>query len=254
METRTVSRLDPKPAVTLTSHQLVRFDASQCLPEKTELLEHAISDRQRLSPRLQKDVTHVLSEAPALLQPTAVLSMLNVDLGELTHISKLPPRLLARIDRAFGVVCTIGPELEAHSSQYFEGHQYTRGYLLDRIGTLAVARLARRSAGVIREEHHMMRWAPGDACDDWSLSGQALLFDQVPAHLVGVRLNAHNVMVPTKSLSFVLLAGKGLNRSACTIACSRCVWNGSCDDMDGSRKAFDRGARPSLGSGIGRVE
>src|SRR3990172_3902730 len=137
METRTVSRLDPKPAVTLTSHQMVRFDASQCLPEKTELLVHAISDRQRLSPRLQKDVTQGLSEAPALLQPTAVLSMLNVDLGELTHISKLPPRLLARIDRAFGVVCTIGPELEAHSSQYFEGHQYTRGYLLDRIGTLA---------------------------------------------------------------------------------------------------------------------
>lgn len=138
--------LPQNAAATPTSHQLARFDVSQCLPEKAELVEHSISRRQRLSPGLQQDIAHVLSEAPGLLRPMAVWRRMDVDGGELKHLTKLPARLVAKIERAFGVVCTIGPELEARSRQYFEGERYTRGYLLDRIGTLAVARVARRSA------------------------------------------------------------------------------------------------------------
>lgn len=104
----------------------------------------------------------------------------------------------------------------------------------------------------MRDKYHMLRWAPGDACDDWSLHGQTLLFDQVPAYLIGVHLNGHNVMVPTKSLSFVLLAGRGLNRSACTVPCNRCVWNGACDEME---EASVRPAeKDDLPSGWAQVE
>jgi len=240
MEIRTLRPLPQKAQDTATSHQLVRFDASQCMPEKAELLDHSVSRRQRISQGLQQDIADVLSEAPDLLRPMAVWGRMNVDGEELKHFTKLPSKVLAKVEHSFGVVCTIGYELEARSRQYFDGEQYTRGYLLDRIGTLAIARVARRSAVVLRDEHHMLRWAPGDACDDWSLSGQTLLFQQLPTHMIGVNLTGHNVMVPTKSLSFVLLAGRGMKRSGCTIPCSRCVWNGACDEVeDVAKRPFE---------------
>ena len=215
-----------------STYKIMRFGSSQALPTKADLNHYSLSPRLSQILSIQRDVTHTLSEAATLLRPEAIWKEMNLAGSELARFTNLPSSLLARVERSFGVVCTIGPELEARTRQYLDEHRYTRGYLLDQIGDLAVVMVARRSARFLRGQHDAFRWAPGDFPDDRALKGQEAIFDQVPAEHIGVRLNAHNVMTPAKSLSFMLLAGTENNSSSCLIHCDRCVWNGYCDETD----------------------
>ncbi len=73
----------------------------------------------------------------------------------------------------------------------------------------------------MRAGRHAARWAPGDSEGDWTLDAQGMLFALLPTDEIGVRLSEHNVMVPAKSLSFVLLAGGGPAGVECLGTCGQ---------------------------------
>ena len=120
------------------------------------------------------------------------------------------------------------------SRNYFAGQEYTRGYLLDLIGTFAVARLAQKVADGLRGQYNAVHWAPGDDPSDLLLDTQRVLFEVVPAHRIGVRLSEHNVMVPVKSLSFFLVTGAQAWGLRCSIPVSNVP--GMEDAMAGTSK------------------
>jgi len=169
----------------------------------------------------------ILAEASGLVEPVAIWARLDIK-----HASLLPGKLagmLSGVEAVIGAVCTIGEKLEIQSRQYFAEQEYTRGYLLDQVGTLSVATLAQKVAESLRRQHHGVHWAPGDDAGDLALDAQRLLFDTVPAHRIGVRLTEQNVMTPLKSLSFILVMGANAGSLRCSIPCTRCTWDGMCD-------------------------
>lgn len=171
----------------------------------------------------------VLIEASKIIKPAAIWAKIEVPQNGSSSTPVWLARKASQVESIAGVVCTIGDPLENLSRKYFTEGQYTRGYLLDQVGTLSVARLANQIAETLRHELNALYWAPGDDTTDVALSTQRWLFDTIPAGEIGIRLTDQNVMVPVKSLSFFLLIWNGQTGLKCAIPCQRCVWNGACD-------------------------
>lgn len=204
---------------------IIRLEREHILPEMQVL--DRISGRRHANSKLIHLQETILAEAAGLVEPVAIWARLDNK-----HLSSLLGKLggmLARVDAVIGAVCTIGEKLEIQSRQYFSEQEYTRGYLLDQVGTLSVATLAQKVAESLRRQHQAVHWAPGDDASDLALDAQRLLFDAIPAHRIGVRLTEQNVMMPLKSLSFFLIMGANAGSLRCSIPCTQCAWNGLCD-------------------------
>lgn len=176
-----------------------------------------------------------LAEAVTLLKPTAVWvkqefapsERMFPNIGRWQTLSPaIPAELRDRVKGVIGVVCTIGGALETCVRRRFANGNNISAYLLDQVGTLAVANLAQSVTDHLITGDEIIRWAPGDA--SLTLSQQRSLFDLVPAQRIGVRLSKKDIMTPVKSLSFGLFTGQNLARRKCAISCHDCAWQGAC--------------------------
>ncbi|HOQ97580.1 MAG TPA: hypothetical protein PLJ35_02020 [Anaerolineae bacterium] len=212
---------------------VLRPDAGDVLPD-LDTLCRSLGRRRRPPEAIVKSAELTIAEARALLQPAAVWA--EVEAAGLAEalLPGIPAAHLAGVSTLIGVVCTIGEALEAQAQRHFAAQEYTRGYLLDQAGALAVAGLAQHVERLVRAGRNAARWAPGDGEGDWAMESQRMLFALLPADAIGVRLSEHNVMFPAKSLSFVLLVGSSPAGRQCLGSCSRCVWNGACDRRSAS--------------------
>ncbi len=131
-------------------------------------------------------------------------------------------------------VCTIGRKVEEAVAEYLHHHQLTRGFLLDQCANWAVDVLRNKFYNYIRNleksQHNphvsIMLW-PGQ---DWLLDDQAVLF-----HLLGdepkriqVQLTPSLLMVPRKTVSFLLGVGKTSLGMEEGIQCQICSINKAC--------------------------
>lgn len=213
------------PSVRQTSF-LMSLEGVHVLPDLATLNRMA-GGRRRANSKLIRLQETILTEASGLVEPAAIWARLDIK-----HLSPLPGKLagmLSGLEGVIGAVCTVGEKLEIQTRQYFAEQEYTRGYLLDQVGTLSVATLAQKVAEGLRKQHHAVHWAPGDDAGDLALDAQRLLFDAVPAQRIGVRLTEQNVMAPLKSLSFLLIMDTNIGSLRCSIPCTRCAWDGMCD-------------------------
>jgi len=216
-------------ARTLNHFNAIQPEVSQILPDLHALSQATGRFRKGPDSSIQLARETTLVEASTLIKPAAIWAKIEISQNDSSNIPLWLAKKASRVESIAGVVCTIGDQLESVSRKYFSEGQYTRGYLLDQVGSLAVARLASQVAEQLRRELNALYWAPGDDTTDVTLSAQRWLFDLIPAQEIGVRLTGQNVMVPVKSLSFILLIRTGQTSLKCAIPCQRCVWNGACD-------------------------
>lgn len=218
---------------------VLRPDVRQVVPDLATL-NRSLGRRPRSESFLAL-AEEALAQARSLVQPAAVWAEIEAAGIVDSLLPGIPKEQLAGVDALVGVVCTIGAQLEAETRRCFAGQEYMRGYLLDQAGALAVARLTELVADELRAGRNAARWAPGDDECDQAMEAQRLLFALLPTEEIGVRLTEHNVMLPAKSLSFVLLVGSGPAGLHCLGRCSRCVWNGHCERH--ARGQADTGSR-----------
>lgn len=103
---------------------------------------------------------------------------------------------------------TIGERLETASSAFMAGGKELTGYLLDRIGSMAVESLAvnmeesfRRSYAALKQSVSV-RLSPGYC--DWKLEEQLILDKILDFSKAGVRLTKSCMMIPKKSISAIV--------------------------------------------------
>lgn len=205
---------------------VLRPHAAEIMPDLATLARSL--GRRPLAEAVLRLAREALAEASELVRPAAVWAELEAAGLVETLLPGIPSEQLVGVERLACAVCTIGEALEAQAHRHFAAQEYMRGYLLDQVGALAVARLATHVEARVRAGRHAARWAPGDSEGDWALEAQRMLFTLLPTDEIGVRLSQHNVMVPAKSLSFVLLIGDGPEGVECLGTCGRCVWKGAC--------------------------
>ena len=131
------------------------------------------------------------------------------------HIFKFSKSIIDQLKGAsyllVGVV-TIGDLIEKKVSELLSQGEYPWALALDAVGTVAVEDFSRRVRKLARKkvkEHDFKmgrHFSPGYS--GWAVSQQEIIFKSIPADNIGVRLTKGYMMLPQKSLSWAIGAGK----------------------------------------------
>ncbi|GAH22346.1 unnamed protein product [marine sediment metagenome] len=109
-------------------------------------------------------------------------------------------------------VVTIGDFLEKKVSELFSQGEYPRALALDAVGTVSVEDFSREVRRLARQEvkeqgfKTSRHFSPGYS--GWEVSQQDIIFIIIPADNIGVRLTKGYMMLPQKSLSWIIGVGK----------------------------------------------
>ena len=206
-------------------------------------------DPNRARPILFATARAVLDEARSLLAPAALYTVLPV--RDLQHQrvtlddgavfeGPLVVRALTGATEVALAVCTVGPALDERVSALF-AEEPVRAMALDGAGIGALGVIARLIGEWVREEAATrglgigMRAEPGQ--EGWSIWQQRVLFSLLPVEEIGVRLTESCLMLPLKSISFVVGLGPEMRPDAVTCDfCSkreRCPWRVRKDTLPG---------------------
>ncbi len=126
--------------------------------------------------------------------------------------------LFEGIDSLIVGVVTIGSSLENQVSRFFTAGEYPRAIALDAVGTVAVRffrdQLTSLACQESREQGMQTTtcFSPGSV--DWNISQQKNIFQMIPVEKIGVSLTESYMMVPQKSLSWIIGVGRNIRLSS----------------------------------------
>jgi len=195
-------------------------------------------DPERARSALMASAEEVVDELSGLLDPSVVYGILSVrdfhhrtiELeGGAAFEGALVARALAGAERVAVAVCTIGPGLEEQMQQLFSDDPM-RAMALDGAGVAALRKLSDLVIAEVDEiavQHGWgrgMRAQPGQ--EGWSIWEQKVIFEHLPTADIGVRLTDSCLMIPRKSVSFVIGMGPDMRPDA--VACDFCSKRDRC--------------------------
>ena len=111
-------------------------------------------------------------------------------------------------------VVTIGSSLENKVSEFFTQGEYPRAVALDDVGTVAVESSSRDIRNLVCQEAKKQYFkttryfSPGYG--DWDISQQKDIFKIIPTNKIAVSLTESCMILPRKSLSWVIGIGKNI--------------------------------------------
>ncbi len=207
-------------------------------------------DPARASDRLLGFAEEVLEEAQSLLEPAAIYSLVKVESMEGRRVNfeggffegRLVEKAVKGAEHLYIGVCTIGHKLEKRVDEMMSENP-VQAVTLDGAGIAAVGMASQAVEDLISAETCKldlslgMKAEPGQ--EGWPIEQQRQVFSLLPVDKIGVRLTDSCLMLPRKSLSFVIPRGKELDNSIlpCDI-CSkreRCEWRKEKSQADGVR-------------------
>jgi hypothetical protein len=191
------------------------------------------------SSRLVAAAENAVVEANHLIQPLVIYKELDVETFRHQKIilsdgstleGDLIGQRLAGSRRVALVACTISDLLRQRVSEIMDKN-IVGGLALDGAGNAAVEALARSVCRWLEERAAALGWDatnplnPG--MEGWPVEeGQAQIFHSLHSESNGIQLNEGSLMLPLKSLSFVVGMGSGVLNS--DNPCQFCVLKGNC--------------------------
>jgi len=158
-------------------------------------------------------------KAQFLLQPQSIYRIFNQ--------SDLPTReCFEEAKKVALVIVTLGKALPEEVNNLMISGKYLDGVILDAIGSAGVEYLV----NIVESEIHKLaeysklecsrRYSPGYC--NWDLRDQKLIFKLLPAHKIEVHLTIGYLMVPIKSISFVINIAKNIKQTRWENRCEYC--------------------------------
>lgn len=193
---------------------------------------------ERAKPALVAGAEEVIEETLSLVRPAAIYDFVpvrdfhhkTIELdGGVSFEGPFVAQALAGAEEVALVVCTIGPRLEERMKELFASDP-VRAVALDGAGIAALRQVSDaiitriRKEGTARELGTGMRAQPGQ--EGWPIQQQRMLFNLIPADEIDVRLSESYLMLPHKSVSFVIGIGPDMRPDA--VACDFCSKRNRC--------------------------
>lgn len=196
-------------------------------------------DPECASKRLVESAEAVIEEAQSLIKPSALYKIVRVKDFEHQKITfeggafegSLVARAMAGADHLNIALCTIGSNLETRVEEMMKENP-VMAVTLDGAGIAAIRKVAQAVEDLINIEACNldldlgMRAQPGQ--EGWPIEQQREVFSVLPGQEIGIRLTESCLMIPRKSVSFVIPRGKDLNSTVAPCDfCSkreRCEW------------------------------
>jgi len=100
--------------------------------------------------------------------------------------------------------------------------------ILDAIGSAAVSELSEQLGQRVfdwaskRNLYASRAFVPGSGATDWPLDHQRLIFTNLQADQIEVRLTEHLLMQPRKTVSFIMSIGSKLEQTLSCFSCRGC--------------------------------
>jgi hypothetical protein len=196
-------------------------------------------DPAKASAKLIEPVEAVLAEVKPLLEPAALYGTLPVIGFEHRCITfeggtfegELVARAMAGASEINLALCTIGPKLDERVVELM-GTNAMQALALEGAGTAAIRvvsnAVAERVTAALESRGLKagMKAQPGQ--EGWPIEQQRLFFSLIPAEQINVQLTDSCLMLPRKSVTFAIAAGKQMCADAdpcdfCTKR-DRCKW------------------------------
>jgi hypothetical protein len=184
-------------------------------------------------PALLNAASTALSEGYSKLNPKALIHLVKVVehrherillQGGKELVSPLVAHHLAGADQIALAVSTIGPEVEDLASTWMRTNPFL-GVALDGLGNAAVEILGQQVCNRIGERAHSAGHtassplSPGEP--DWPVeTGQPQIFALLDPSRAGIRLTSGGMMIPKKSISFVVGIGPEMSQTDLCELCS----------------------------------
>ena len=154
-----------------------------------------------------------------LLKINGFLSEEEIELkdGYILRFSSSIIEQLKEVTHLLVGVVTIGSSLENKVSELFFQGEYLRALALDAVGSVAVEDFSQKVRNLARQEvieqdfQTSRHFSPGYS--GWDVSQQEVIFKIIPADKIGVKLTKGYMMLPQKSLSWVIGVGKKVSKS-----------------------------------------
>ena len=209
-----------------------RISGIQISLDAHAVLEGQGIDPGRARPSLVDSAAAILPALPDLLDGAAIYDVFpvvsfshgTIELeGGPTFEGPLAARALTGAEKVAVAVCTIGPALEAYVHQLFD-EDPVQAMALDGAGVAALREVSWVVIDRVRgmaADHGWgsgMRAQPGQ--EGWSILQQRAIFGHLPVDDIGVRLSDSCLMIPQKSVSFVIGMGPDMRPDA--VACDFC--------------------------------
>ncbi len=203
----------------LTSDDILRGEGAkpEIVRAKRPLLVQAAEEALRLGLSVLRP--------RAVLHEARVMETLHEKIrleGGLTLTGGATTRNLAGAEWVTAVVCTIGAELEALAAAQKD---LVQALALEGLGNAAAEQIGQQVCERIAKRSEKRRLltsspvSPGEV--DWPVdSGQRQVFALVDGALAGVRLMESGMMMPRKSISFVVGSGKTMKQDDLCAVCS----------------------------------
>jgi hypothetical protein len=184
-------------------------------------------------PILLKAASDALQEGSKILHPAALFH--KIPIIEHRHeqllleggkdlVSPLVARHLAGAEQIMLAVCTIGPGLEDLVTSLMEKNPLL-GLALDGLGNAAVEKTAQTVCERIGKQAQSKGLttsgplSPGES--EWPVGiGQPQIFSLIDPSQIGIKLTSGGMMIPKKSISFVLGIGTEMERTDQCVLCS----------------------------------
>ena len=198
-------------------------------------LQGYLNQEDSPSSTVEKLLAQEIEEGYQLVQPHAAYGEMTARLadesavvledGTTLNIGRATSEWLG-LERVGLGLSTIGSALEERINQLFAEGDYAAAVMLDSVGSVAVGDVVSQidtTACVHARERGMTagpRLEPGVA--GWDITDQTVLFTLLPAQELKVRLNKQCLMIPRKSVSFVIGMGKELPSPPGRHPCWRC--------------------------------
>jgi len=189
-------------------------------------------------PMLVKAASAAIEEGLSKIHPAAIIHSLQVlehrhekiiFTGGIELVSPLVAQHLSGAKEITLAVCTIGLQLETLASSCM-GENPILGLALDGLGNAAVENVAQQVCGHIGDKAMMRNLktssplSPGEP--EWPVEiGQPFIFSFLDPSLIGISLSSGGMMLPKKSISFVVGIGPEMSQ---TVLCDLCSLRERC--------------------------
>ncbi|MDD3031294.1 MAG: vitamin B12 dependent-methionine synthase activation domain-containing protein [Atribacterota bacterium] len=176
-----------------------------------------------INPLIIKLTREEIAQAYSLIEPKGIYDFVKVKqfcLGSgkillsnkqsLQFDNKLVEQL-ADIKYAVFCIVSVGHFLEDKISEYFSSGEAPKAMALDAAGTVAIRNFRDCMCKLIRQKAEDMglkvigSFSPGE--EGWTIDQQKTIFQIIPADKIGVNITDSYMMVPKKSLSFMIGIG-----------------------------------------------
>lgn len=178
------------------------------------------------SPRVGETLDQLWAELSALLEPQGIFRVVDRSALAAAGMPRPSPRV------GLGI-CTIGPELERRSQALSDEGLVLEALIFDAFGSAGAEATADALNTLLCAEAQAeglgvrSRISPGYG--SWDVSSQRALFDLLPGTAPWVTLTAGMMMVPCKSVSFVVrmeqgAESRGFRRGCATCGMETCIY------------------------------